>query len=108
MSSVNELVEFKKFCKVLTECSGKNISKYFRTNIGIETKSDYSPVTIADKSTEEKLRELIMKEYPDHGILGEEFGQHNKDSEYQWVLDPIDGTKNFVCGGVIFGTLIAL
>ena len=104
----SELLEFKNFCKMLSNESGKNIKKYFRTNIGIESKSDDSPVTIADKTTEEKLRELIMKEYPEHGILGEEFGQHNKDSEYQWVLDPIDGTKNFVCGGVIFGTLIAL
>jgi len=108
MSSVNELIEFKKFCKLLTESSGKNISKYFRTNIGIETKSDDSPVTIADKTTEEKLRELIMKEYPEHGILGEEFGKHNEGAEYQWILDPIDGTKSFICGAITFGTLIGL
>lgn len=108
MSSVNELVEFKKFCKLLTETSGKNISRYFRTNFGIETKLDDSPVTIADKSTEEKLRELIMKEYPEHGILGEEFGKHNEEAEYQWILDPIDGTKSFICGAITFGTLIGL
>ena len=108
MSSVNELTEFKKFCKLLTETSGKNISKYFRTNFGIETKPDDSPVTIADKTTEEKLRELIMKEYPEHGILGEEFGKHNEGAEYQWILDPIDGTKSFICGAITFGTLIGL
>jgi myo-inositol-1(or 4)-monophosphatase len=104
----NDLNEFKKFCKTLTDISGKNINKYFRSNFTIESKSDDSPVTIADKSTEEKLREIIMKEYPDHGILGEEFGLHNENAEYQWVLDPIDGTKSFICGTVTFGTLIAL
>ncbi len=104
----NDLNEYKKFCKSLTKVSGVNIKKYFRNNFSIETKSDDSPVTIADKSTEEKLREIIMKEYPDHGILGEEFGSHNEKSEYQWVLDPIDGTKSFICGTVTFGTLIAL
>lgn len=100
--------EFKKFCEVLAEASGKNIKKYFRKNISIETKNDNSPVTIADKTTEEILIKMIMKEYPDHGILGEEFGKHNEGTEYQWILDPIDGTKSFICGAVTFGTLIAL
>lgn len=108
MLDKNELLEFSNFCEKMTEISGRNIRKYFRNEISIETKNDDSPVTIADKSTEEKLRELIMKEYPDHGILGEEFGKHNEDAEYQWILDPIDGTKSFVCGAVTFGTLIAL
>lgn len=104
----NEINEFVQFCKALTNVSGENIRKYFRSEFNIETKKDDSPVTIADKSTEEKLREMIMKEYPEHGILGEEFGEHNKNAEYQWILDPIDGTKSFVCGAVTFGTLIAL
>lgn len=104
----SELIELKKFCKSLTEVSGDNIRKYFRNDISVESKSDDSPVTIADKSTEEKLREMIMKEYPEHGILGEEFGKHNDGAEYQWILDPIDGTKSFICGAVTFGTLIAL
>ena len=108
MQNSREILEFKNFCKELTEVSGENIRKYFRTDINIETKSDDSPVTIADQSTEEKIRELIMKKYPDHGILGEEFGKHNENAEYQWILDPIDGTKSFVCGAVTFGTLIAL
>ncbi len=108
MVANNDLSEFSKFCKLLTEVSGKNIKKYFRNKFTIESKSDDSPVTIADKSTEEKLREIIMKEYPDHGILGEEFGLYNEKAEYQWVIDPIDGTKSFICGTVTFGTLIAL
>jgi histidinol phosphatase-like enzyme (inositol monophosphatase family) len=100
--------EFKPFAKYLAEESGKIIRSYFRTEFNIESKADLSPVTIADKKTEEKLRELIMKEFPTHGILGEEFGKHNADAEYQWILDPIDGTKSFICGAQSFGTLIAL
>ncbi len=105
---MEDMEEFKKFCNHLADESGEIIRNYFRSGVQIETKSDESPVTIADKSTEEKMRELIMKEYPDHGILGEEFGIHNKDAEYQWILDPIDGTKSFISGAVTFGTLIAL
>lgn len=100
--------EFKDFCKLLADESGKIIKDYFRSDIKIESKNDESPVTIADKKTEERMRELIMKRYPSHGILGEEFGIHNEDAEYRWVLDPIDGTKSFICGALSFGTLIAL
>ncbi|MBI5731012.1 MAG: histidinol-phosphatase, partial [Ignavibacteriales bacterium] len=71
-------------------------------------KPDQSPVTIADKKAEEFMREAIMKKFPNHGILGEEFGEHNPNAGYKWVLDPIDGTKSFICGTVTFGTLIAL
>jgi myo-inositol-1(or 4)-monophosphatase len=67
-----------------------------------------SPVTIADKKAEELMREAILKQYPGHGVIGEEFGEHNGNSEYCWILDPIDGTKGFICGTVNFGTLIAL
>ncbi len=76
--------------------------------VKVETKADSSPVTIADKNAEELMRKEIMKEFPDHGILGEEFGYYNEDAEYNWILDPIDGTKSFICGAVTFGTLIAL
>lgn len=100
--------ELKKFCKYLTDESGKIIRKYFRSNLSVESKSDDSPVTIADKSAEEKMREIIMKEFPEHGILGEEFGEYKSDAEYKWILDPIDGTKSFICGAITFGTLIAL
>lgn len=100
--------EFKNFCHELANESGKIIKTYFRSEVKIETKADESPVTIADKKTEERMREMIMKEYPEHGILGEEFGKHNENAEYQWILDPIDGTKSFITGTVTFGTLIAL
>lgn len=100
--------EIKEFCGMLAVESGKIIKQYFKTEIGIETKADKSPVTIADRKAEEVMREMIMKEFPDHGILGEEFGEYNTDAEYKWILDPIDGTKSFICGAVTFGTMIAL
>lgn len=100
--------EFRNFSKLLSEKSASIIRKYFRTHISVDTKGDFSPVTIADKSAEEAMREMIMKEYPEHGILGEEFGAYNEGAEYQWILDPIDGTKSFICGALSFGTLIAL
>lgn len=105
---MSELNELKKFSKVLAEKSGNIISQFFRSDVHIETKKDESPVTIADKKAEEVMRSLIEKEYPDHGIVGEEFGIQNNDAEYKWILDPIDGTKSFISGAVTFGTLIAL
>lgn len=105
---MNELNELKNFSKYLADESAKIILRYFRSKINIETKNDESPVTIADKHAEEVMRSLIEKEFPEHGILGEEFGVSNESAEYQWILDPIDGTKSFITGTVTFGTLIAL
>ena len=96
------------FIKYLAAESGKIIKGYYRTNLNVETKGDNSPVTIADKKTEEFLREELMKRFPGHGILGEEFGEINPGADYKWIIDPIDGTKSFICGTPLFGTLIAL
>jgi myo-inositol-1(or 4)-monophosphatase len=100
--------EFESFSSYLAKRSGEIIRPYFRTPVPVETKADDSPVTLADRKAEEAMRELIMKEFPEHGILGEEFGAHQPEARYQWVLDPIDGTLNFICGGLMFATLIAL
>ncbi|MCY3834370.1 MAG: histidinol-phosphatase [Chloroflexi bacterium] len=100
--------EFVDFSKELARASGEIIMRYFRREFAVETKADESPVTIADRQAEEIMREMIMKEYPEHGIIGEEFGVHNESAEFQWVLDPIDGTKSFVSGTFLFGTLIGL
>ncbi|MCY4146167.1 MAG: histidinol-phosphatase [Chloroflexi bacterium] len=100
--------EFVDFAAHLARASGELIMRYFRSDIAVESKADRSPVTIADRRAEECMRELIMKQYPDHGIIGEEFGAHNAEAEYQWVLDPIDGTKSFISGTFLFGTLIGL
>jgi len=82
--------------------------KYFRTKTDFLNKLDNSPVTIADREIETAMRSQIQREFPDHGILGEEFESYNLDSDYVWVLDPIDGTKSFITGKPLFGVLIAL
>ncbi len=82
--------------------------RYFRTQVEIDDKSDASPVTIADREAETAMRELLTKHVPAHGVFGEEHGAVRTDAEYVWVLDPIDGTKAFITGLPIFGTLIAL
>jgi len=105
---MNELIDHKNFCKVLAQASADVIQKYFRSGVSVELKADNSPVTVADKKAEEVMRELIAKHYPDDGIFGEEFGETNKSTEYTWILDPIDGTKSFICGAYSFGTLIGL
>lgn len=87
------LEEFTPFFQLLANESSDIIKRYFRTSINVENKADLSPVTIADKLAEEKMRQLISKEFPTHGIIGEEFGNEKSDAEYVWVLDPIDGTK---------------
>jgi len=99
---------FIPFAKKLADASAEHIRKWFRASYAVELKADQSPVTIADRGAEEIMRTMIMREYPSHGILGEEFGRHQPDAEYQWVLDPVDGTKAFVSHSYLFGTLIAL
>lgn len=82
--------------------------KHFRGPVAVEAKADASPVTIADRDAEAVIRTLIEKEFPSHGIVGEEFGTARDDAEYVWVIDPIDGTKAFITGKPLFGTLIAV
>ena len=100
--------EYILFSKMLASASGEVIKKYFRSEINIGMKEDQTPITIADREAEIVMRKLIRKQYPHHGIMGEEFDIVNPDEEFQWVLDPIDGTKNFVAGTSLFGTLISL
>lgn len=102
---------FLPLAERLADVSGDIVRRYFRADpadMEIESKADESPVTIADRSAEAAMRKLIEETYPDHGIFGEEFPFARTDAEYAWVLDPIDGTKSFVTGMPIFGTLIAL
>ena len=92
----------------LADTARPEIMSRFRTGIAVDAKSDASPVTEADRAAERAMRQIITETFPNHGILGEEFGNHNIDAEYVWVLDPIDGTNSFVTGKPLFGTLIAL
>jgi inositol-phosphate phosphatase/L-galactose 1-phosphate phosphatase/histidinol-phosphatase len=102
------LAPFVALANDLAEQSGAILRRYFRQPIAVDDKSDASPVTIADREVEQTLRAAITQAFPDHGILGEEFGSHQTDADYVWVLDPIDGTKSFITGKATFGTLIAL
>ena len=81
---------------------------YFRQALLIEMKENHTPVTIADKKTEEMIRSELQKTFPGHGIIGEEFGEEGSDAEYVWTIDPIDGTRSFIRGIPLFGTLLGL
>ena len=100
--------ELNAFANRLADEAGEIIEQYFRTPFDVEIKGDDSPVTIADRAVEERLRAIIEAERPEDGIYGEEFGVKEGTSGLTWVLDPIDGTKSFVIGRPTFGTLIAL
>ncbi|MCG8606181.1 histidinol-phosphatase [bacterium] len=102
------LKEFIQFAQLLADESANVIKRYFRTPVAVDQKPDETPVTIADRQAEEVMWTLIAKEFPDHGVIGEEMGEEQSDAKYRWVLDPIDGTLTFICGGLTFGTLIAL
>ena len=108
MSKNSSLKEFISFANTLADKSEEIIMNYFRQHLNIETKKDNSPVTIADKKTEEKIRSLINIKYPNHGIIGEEYEKNNYNNEYTWVIDPIDGTRSFIAGHKDFGTLVCL
>ncbi|MEZ4517597.1 MAG: histidinol-phosphatase [Chloroflexota bacterium] len=88
--------------------AGQLTLAHFQTGITAERKADNSPVTLADRQAEQKLRELITIRWPDHGIIGEEFGQDHSSNRYTWILDPIDGTKSFVSGVPLYSVLVAL
>ena len=103
-------IEFSSFVDQLASASGETILPFFRTALAVENKkaSGFDPVTAADRAAENAMRALIRKNFPGHGILGEEYGAERTDAEYVWVLDPIDGTKSFITGMVAWGTLIGL
>ena len=89
--------------------SGDFIRPLFANHdVAVESKSDNTPVTIADRGAEKLMREMISDRFPSHGIIGEEFGNEKPDAEWVWVLDPVDGTRSFAAGCPLFGTLIAL
>ena len=104
-------IDFAAFVDELATVSGETIRPFFRSALGVENKSHtggFDPVTQADRAAEAAMRALIKRTFPEHGVVGEEFGADRPDAEYVWVLDPIDGTKSFICGLPAWGTLIAL
>ncbi|PPR43490.1 MAG: Fructose-1,6-bisphosphatase/inositol-1-monophosphatase [Alphaproteobacteria bacterium MarineAlpha6_Bin2] len=97
-----------KLANKCADASGKIIKKYFRKKIKINLKKDNTPFTKADIEAEKIIRELILKQEPNCGFVGEETGSINMNREYCWVVDPLDGTKSFITGKPSFGTLIGL
>src|SRR5699024_12472483 len=77
---------------------GDHTLAYFNGELEVERKSDDSPVTIADRETEEVMRTSIAEQFPEHGIIGEEYGQKDPESDIGWMLDPIDETKSVIDG----------
>lgn len=103
------LQPYLDFTAELAHLSADVILPYYgQHECGLELKGDDSPVTIADREAERVMRAAIEKRFPDHGILGEEYGAQNLDAEWLWILDPIDGTKSFIANVPLFGTLIGL
>jgi histidinol phosphatase-like enzyme (inositol monophosphatase family) len=90
------------------DVAGAVVRPFFRAGLDAELKGDKSPVTIADRTAEQAMRAVLAERFPDHGILGEEFGLDRPAARLRWVLDPIDGTRAFITGRPVFGTLIGL
>lgn len=105
---LSEISSYLKFAKGLANLSERIINKHSLQKIKVNFKFDKSPVTKIDKEIEKSFRSLIQKKYPNHGIYGEEYANKKINSSYVWVIDPIDGTKNFINGNGCFGTLISL
>ncbi len=97
-----------EFALEATWRAGRVTLGYFQTEVPTERKADNTPVTLADRQAEQTLREMITRYWPDHGIIGEEYGVSNRDARYTWIIDPIDGTKSFVSGVPLYSTLLAL
>jgi histidinol phosphatase-like enzyme (inositol monophosphatase family) len=109
-------IDLNVFLEELAHASGEAILPFFRTQLGVTDKGRterhdpdrFDPVTEADRAAETVIRHKIRERFPSHGILGEEFEAERLDAEYIWVIDPIDGTRAFICGLPTWGTLIGL
>lgn len=113
--SPDEITTLTTFAGTLADASRAAIMPYFRTAMAVDDKGEqwggakgYDPVTEGDRAGEAAIRALITSHYPEHGILGEEFGPHQGSSPLTWILDPIDGTRAFITGLPLWGTLIGL
>lgn len=105
------LTDFSRFVNELATVSGQAILPFFRSALMAEDKAPggvFDPVTEADRAGEAAMRHMIRRTFPTHGIVGEEFGEERANAEYVWVLDPIDGTRAFMAGFPLWGTLIGL
>ena len=100
-----------EFAHSLADLSGNAINPYFRKTIEVTNKAPqgaYDPVTAADRAAEQVIGRAVGARWPDHGVIGEEFGSTREDARLKWVIDPIDGTRSFIMGSPLWGTLIGL
>ena len=98
--------DIMNFALDVIDLSSDIAKKFFRSNYEEQNKSDNTPVTLADKEIEYAIKGKISIRFPDHGIVGEEFGKNNSEADYQWIIDPIDGTTSFIIGRPIFWHII--
>jgi len=107
-ASAAELDAWLSFAQAACDAADTLALGHFRRDLEIMTKPDRSFVTVADQSIERLIRERILAAYPDHGLVGEEYGSESGAARCRWYIDPIDGTHNFIRGVPLFGTLLAL
>jgi histidinol-phosphatase len=103
-----ELADYLRTAVSLAEEAGHLAIAHYQRDVAVERKADQSPVTIADRSAEQLIRQRLAASYPGHAVLGEEFGADGARSSHRWIIDPIDGTRSFVHGVPLFGVLIGL
>lgn len=103
-----QAADFLAVAEEAADLAGQVIRPLFRSALLVEAKGDASPVTEADRAAERAIRDLLAARLPGHGVIGEEYGDERAEAEWVWVLDPIDGTRAFVTGRPLFGTLIGL
>ena len=108
MSDVSVLDSLIAPASELARLTGDIALGYYRSNLAVETKSDGSPVTVADRAAETAAREWVHRLFPNDGLLGEEFGEERPGAARRWIIDPIDGTKAFIRGTPLWGSLVAL
>jgi histidinol-phosphatase len=102
------LADYLQTAVALAEEAGRLALTHYQCGVAVERKADRSPVTIADRSAEQLIRQRLAAAYPGHTVLGEEFGADASKASHRWIVDPIDGTRSFVHGVPLFGVLIAL
>jgi len=102
------LDEYLAFALQVALDAGRVVMDHYQTGVAVELKADQSPVTMADRGAEQRIRSAIATRYPDHAVVGEEYGADGRPSAFRWIVDPIDGTKSFIRGVPLFGVLVAL
>ncbi len=102
------LLKLRKDAEAIARAGGRSTLNYFKRSFDLEFKEDQSPVTNADREAEQIIRDQIKRKYPEHGIIGEEYGEDGEGREVVWVIDPIDGTQSFIHGVPFYTTLIGI